>query len=262
MLPGPALDLEAWNEAVCDGAWGQRLSGLGERARRRRSTSSTGRPSRTPSTAWPRLLAEVVAPAVAVGPPASDRASSRRRRPPRLPRRDRTPAPRRAPRSRRRGRRSARPSATRSARARAPGAALRRRRGTGAGDRPRRWPALGPRSRSPSVTWRRLRAGPASTTRSRRCGSAAARSRSTSTRRWHGGTPHPELERVCRRRLAWHGSTAGCRSSRADDRRSGSYRADMSASSTTASCSSGPRRRPGPGSSWPPPRGCDVRARR
>jgi hypothetical protein len=31
----PALHyLEAWSEAVCDGAWGRRLSGLGERARR------------------------------------------------------------------------------------------------------------------------------------------------------------------------------------------------------------------------------------
>jgi PhoD-like phosphatase len=34
-LLAPAMhDVEAWNEKVCDGAWGKRLAGLGERARR------------------------------------------------------------------------------------------------------------------------------------------------------------------------------------------------------------------------------------
>ena len=33
LLPAGAHDLEAWSEAVSDGAWGRRLSGLGERVR-------------------------------------------------------------------------------------------------------------------------------------------------------------------------------------------------------------------------------------
>lgn len=34
LLPRPIHDLEAWSEAVCDGAWGRRAAGLGERLRR------------------------------------------------------------------------------------------------------------------------------------------------------------------------------------------------------------------------------------
>ena len=34
LMPGALHDLEAWNEAVCDGAWGRRLGNLGERIRR------------------------------------------------------------------------------------------------------------------------------------------------------------------------------------------------------------------------------------
>ena len=55
LLPPGLHYLEAWSEAVGNGAWGKRSAALGEKLRRP-STSSTGAPSRTRSRrspGWP-----------------------------------------------------------------------------------------------------------------------------------------------------------------------------------------------------------------
>ena len=59
-LLSPAMHhLEAWNEAVCGGAWGAAAAKAGEKAAPGRSTSSTGPRSTSRSSGWPSSSAPV-----------------------------------------------------------------------------------------------------------------------------------------------------------------------------------------------------------
>ena len=147
LIMAPALHyLEAWNEAVCDGAWGALGRVSGGEDPPGRSTSSTGRPSGTRST-HVRAVCARSAPAGA-GRAGDDRRALRRRAP-RLPRGGRLPAGsgvRRAS-----GRPTARRSATRSARR--SGAVIVAFLARRHGDRPLAG-ALAPACPPPPVRWR------------------------------------------------------------------------------------------------------------
>ena len=176
--------LEAWSEAVAGGAWGGRSARVGERCAGR-WTSSTGRPSRSPSRAWPSSCARW-RPASAARAPASVVVLSGDVHHAYL---FEVAFPRGVGRSSRASaRRSARRTATRSSsneRRVDPARACRdrsRRVDAGAGAL-RRGRATRPCAGAWSAT------GPGSTTRSPRCGSTAARSRCAWRRRCRGQRP-------------------------------------------------------------------------